>query len=165
MIRRPPRSTLFPYTTLFRSLYPSSSELPQEAQVALEEEPQVRDAVLDHRHAVGAHPEREARVFFRVVADLLEDRRVHHSRTEHLEPARPFAHLTVGVLPTADKAAQVHLDARLGKLEVSWSKAHPDRLPEYVPGHRRERAFEVPERETTVNGETLDLMEHRRVGR
>src|SRR2546430_12319937 len=25
MIRRPPRSTLFPYTTLFRSLYPSSA--------------------------------------------------------------------------------------------------------------------------------------------
>src|SRR5438874_3364068 len=28
MIRRPPRSTLFPYTTLFRSLEPLSPELP-----------------------------------------------------------------------------------------------------------------------------------------
>src|SRR3712207_8268039 len=27
MIRRPPRSTLFPYTTLFRSLVPRSSQL------------------------------------------------------------------------------------------------------------------------------------------
>src|SRR3712207_7802294 len=27
MIRRPPRSTLFPYTTLFRSLYPALPEL------------------------------------------------------------------------------------------------------------------------------------------
>src|SRR3712207_8908872 len=26
MIRRPPRSTLFPYTTLFRSLYPEAEE-------------------------------------------------------------------------------------------------------------------------------------------
>src|ERR1039457_7306073 len=26
MIRRPPRSTLFPYTTLFRSVYPSCAE-------------------------------------------------------------------------------------------------------------------------------------------
>src|SRR3989442_10618630 len=26
MIRRPPRSTLFPYTTLFRSIFPISSE-------------------------------------------------------------------------------------------------------------------------------------------
>src|SRR2546426_5156412 len=29
MIRRPPRSTLFPYTTLFRSTFPSSSSYPQ----------------------------------------------------------------------------------------------------------------------------------------
>src|SRR2546422_2812390 len=28
MIRRPPRSTLFPYTTLFRSLAPKASALP-----------------------------------------------------------------------------------------------------------------------------------------
>src|SRR5258708_12563175 len=29
MIRRPPRSTLFPYTTLFRSLAPVAGKLPQ----------------------------------------------------------------------------------------------------------------------------------------
>src|SRR3712207_7425048 len=29
MIRRPPRSTLFPYTTLFRSLYPCVVEVPR----------------------------------------------------------------------------------------------------------------------------------------
>src|SRR3989442_11085325 len=28
MIRRPPRSTLFPYTTLFRSLFPSAPKVP-----------------------------------------------------------------------------------------------------------------------------------------
>src|SRR2546430_13392432 len=28
MIRRPPRSTLFPYTTLFRSLAPSATRIP-----------------------------------------------------------------------------------------------------------------------------------------
>src|ERR687894_3234615 len=87
----------------------NTSNLSQEAQVALEEEPEVWDAVLDHRHAVRAHPEREARVLLRVVADLLEDRRVHHPRTEHLEPAGPFAHLAVGVLPATDEAAHVHL--------------------------------------------------------
>src|SRR2546422_7059879 len=42
MIRRPPRSTLFPYTTLFRSLcrelHPSRHE--QQAAAALEEGPQ-----------------------------------------------------------------------------------------------------------------------------
>src|SRR2546425_9272646 len=29
MIRRPPRSTLFPYTTLFRSIWPGIATLPQ----------------------------------------------------------------------------------------------------------------------------------------
>src|SRR5258708_20427575 len=28
MIRRPPRSTLFPYTTLFRSIFPAASRVP-----------------------------------------------------------------------------------------------------------------------------------------
>src|SRR5256885_7289391 len=32
MIRRPPRSTLFPYTTLFRSLACTASQLPQKAK-------------------------------------------------------------------------------------------------------------------------------------
>src|SRR2546421_9657710 len=34
MIRRPPRSTLFPYTTLFRSLYPTA-RIPDVAGVAV----------------------------------------------------------------------------------------------------------------------------------
>src|SRR2546425_2973149 len=34
MIRRPPRSTLFPYTTLFRSLLPAPGAKPQSAQSA-----------------------------------------------------------------------------------------------------------------------------------
>src|SRR5256885_11263207 len=34
MIRPPPRSTLFPYTTLFRSIVPESIELPTRAGIA-----------------------------------------------------------------------------------------------------------------------------------
>src|SRR3712207_8874904 len=38
MIRRPPRSTLFPYTTLFRSLVvPEGGELPPEEELEAEE--------------------------------------------------------------------------------------------------------------------------------
>src|SRR2546425_8492825 len=33
MIRRPPRSTLFPYTTLFRSLYGIGASVPQRGMV------------------------------------------------------------------------------------------------------------------------------------
>src|SRR2546422_5674359 len=41
MIRRPPRSTLFPYTTLFRSLFPGLSPEPIEPHVG-----ELRQAVL-----------------------------------------------------------------------------------------------------------------------
>src|SRR3712207_7082633 len=48
MIRRPPRSTLFPYTTLFRSLDLGRSGLPAEHLV--ERLPQLAEAeVVDHR--------------------------------------------------------------------------------------------------------------------
>src|SRR5258708_31803838 len=36
MIRRPPRSTLFPYTTLFRSLHERDGELPADPEEVLE---------------------------------------------------------------------------------------------------------------------------------
>src|SRR5258708_31123605 len=35
MIRRPPRSTLFPYTTLFRSFAPADVTSPEEVQAAV----------------------------------------------------------------------------------------------------------------------------------
>src|SRR2546426_3433825 len=49
MIRRPPRSTLFPYTTLFRSRHPALGR---------------RDRLLPvvHLHALGRHVERIARL-------------------------------------------------------------------------------------------------------
>src|SRR5438105_5382228 len=39
MIRRPPRSTLFPYTTLFRSLESSPRLAPERARIELREPP------------------------------------------------------------------------------------------------------------------------------
>src|SRR2546426_8014701 len=61
MIRRPPRSTLFPYTTLFRSahdvllelvarLRPASAAVPQVlTRIALEQQPEHALAVFDGR--------------------------------------------------------------------------------------------------------------------
>src|SRR2546430_11581482 len=43
MIRRPPRSTLFPYTTLFRSQHPSERELPRCGALRLGDLPDLRD--------------------------------------------------------------------------------------------------------------------------
>src|SRR2546425_6209492 len=50
MIRRPPRSTLFPYTTLFRSLLRARRRLvPERSDVVVElEEPQRRDRSEEH---------------------------------------------------------------------------------------------------------------------
>src|SRR2546430_7777969 len=49
MIRRPPRSTLFPYTTLFRSHEPTAAHiLPELARAELGDEIQVRQAVAVH---------------------------------------------------------------------------------------------------------------------
>src|SRR2546430_10159713 len=52
MIRRPPRSTLFPYTTLFRSLVAArDSALGADRRVARE-----RDLCVAERHALWPHP-------------------------------------------------------------------------------------------------------------
>src|SRR2546425_6527687 len=51
MIRRPPRSTLFPYTTLFRSLL-GAVDLAQD--VAAHDGAQLRQGVVEEQHGSGA---------------------------------------------------------------------------------------------------------------
>src|SRR5437899_8582435 len=68
MIRRPPRSTLFPYTTLFRSQFATEFRPVAEAQVR-------RDLVLDavvERHGL------------RATAQELEDRKSTRLNSSHL---------------------------------------------------------------------------------
>src|SRR3712207_8362250 len=62
MIRRPPRSTLFPYTTLFRSHQPRDARL---ADVAGGLALQVGDDVADAEHAHGQRHEPDAVAEFR----------------------------------------------------------------------------------------------------
>src|SRR3712207_8365955 len=73
MIRRPPRSTLFPYTTLFRSRRPPGPDLAAEVDGAL-----LLRAAEDAGHGVGAGvvADHEAGVLRRrrEVADLQGDR-------------------------------------------------------------------------------------------
>src|SRR3712207_8297734 len=49
MIRRPPRSTLFPYTTLFRSFF-GRRPLPVDEEVASQLPPEVREWTVDAQH-------------------------------------------------------------------------------------------------------------------
>src|SRR5438034_4071813 len=88
MIRRPPRSTLFPYTTLFRSRHRSGAE-GRTAQILLvgplERQPadggdrrgvrEQRAGVADERHARTAQPGRPRRSRQRVERGLRGERR------------------------------------------------------------------------------------------
>src|SRR5205823_1658308 len=57
-------------STTFTSGSPRALELLEEPDVALDEHPDVRHAGAQQRHALDAHPEREARVALGVVADV-----------------------------------------------------------------------------------------------
>src|SRR2546427_9369442 len=49
MIRRPPRSTLFPYTTLFRSRQPSQDETQELLSLLAKEKQRIAEGWLDPR--------------------------------------------------------------------------------------------------------------------
>src|SRR2546429_5437736 len=91
MIRRPPRSTLFPYTTLFRSLLAS---FPQERALALvARDSDVESAALaaDRRHALRLRQDLGARA---VQLDRSE---------EHTSELQSRLHLVCRLLPAKQK--------------------------------------------------------------
>src|SRR3712207_8965240 len=70
MIRRPPRSTLFPYTTLFRSLFGTKEE--EAFSVAVGRDTMTEDDILNGRLIIeiGVAPVRPAEfVVFRIFQD------------------------------------------------------------------------------------------------
>src|SRR3712207_6943227 len=80
MIRRPPRSTLFPYTTLFRSLAQDGGEVAAVLSVPLDETRY--DAVLDLRTHDGRSEEHTSELQSRqyLVCRLLLEKKKHHTR-------------------------------------------------------------------------------------
>src|SRR2546425_6772572 len=88
MIRRPPRSTLFPYTTLFRS--PKAQGIPSRADRAVEHVAIVRDPVVAlHRGQMRREPRRgfgvrseehtsELQSLAYLVCRLLLEKKKHH---------------------------------------------------------------------------------------
>src|SRR5271168_5187562 len=67
-----------------------SWKLFQEADVVLEKDLEVVDAVFEHRQAVHAHAEGEAVHFFGVVVDEAVDGRVDHTGSKKFDPAGAF---------------------------------------------------------------------------
>src|SRR3546814_6993768 len=72
-------------------LFPCSSrlaELLKKTQIVVEEQPQIVDAVAQHRHALHAHAERVAGIFFGIDTDRLQHLRMHDAAAQHFQPAR-----------------------------------------------------------------------------
>src|SRR5215210_7720080 len=89
MIRRPPRSTLFPYTTLFRSLEP-----PHELLAERQQQPRVVARILELlRRERAAVPLREALAALQLHAQHLADERLVPLLVAEPEEAR--GHLCV----------------------------------------------------------------------
>src|SRR5258705_9098072 len=82
MIRRPPRSTLFPYTTLFRSLLPVAARVPFHRALARGrmriDAALVRGAVEQRRHP------RHARLRGRALESIRIDRKSTRLNSSHL---------------------------------------------------------------------------------
>src|SRR4051812_44592073 len=98
-----------------------SSELLEEAQVVLEEQPQVRDAVLEHLDPLRTHAEGEALVPLGIEPTVLEDDRVDHPGSEDGHPAAPAAGGTPGT--PAHQALDVERDGRFGERVVARAEA------------------------------------------
>src|SRR5258707_8401412 len=90
MIRRPPRSTLFPYTTLFRSLYGSARQRLQQRSVArqlLQSRAQAFGVVLNNRSEEHTS-ELQSRQYL-VCRLLLEKKKKYAQRTPPRLPTPP----------------------------------------------------------------------------
>src|SRR5579884_2711612 len=150
---------------------PPSPELLQEADVVVVEQPQVGNAVLEHRDPLDPHPEGEALDPLGVVAVLahvLEHVGVDHPGAQDLDPALAPAQAAPlaggGHAAFAVKARDVDLDARLGEREEVRSQPDLALRPEVLAGERQERALEVGHRHVAVHRQPLQLMELGGVG-
>src|SRR3989442_1324030 len=139
----------------------SPGKLGQEAQVVLVEQADVVDAMLQHGDPLDPEPEREAGVTLRVVADLLEHRRVDHARAAHLDEARSLAPAAPGAV--AENAGDVVLGARLDEREVGRAQSQLQVPPENPGAEVFERPLQVSEGDPLGDHQALDLVEERRV--
>ena len=98
------------------------TELSQEAQIVLVKEPNVVNAVAEHRQPLNSHPERIALPLLGVVADILENRGVNHAAAENLKPSRLFANWAA--LAFAKNATDQNFGARFGEGEMVRSEAN-----------------------------------------
>ena len=149
----------------------SAHELLQEADVVVVEQPQVGDAVLEHRDPLDPHPEREPLHALGVVAVLARRARTRSGRPSRRRGSRSSAvplhsgqRCPSAVTPAgAVEAGDVDLDARLGEREEVRPQADLALVAEDRARERQQRPLEVGQRDVVVDREPLDLVELRRV--
>src|SRR5690606_29306906 len=139
-----------------------STELLQEAQIVLEEDAQVVDAVAQHGQPLQAGAEGIAGVALGIDADVAEHFRMHHAAAQHFQPAGVLA--DAAALAAADHAADVDLGRRLREREIGRPEPHVQVALEEVAQELRQDALEVGEAHALVHQQAFHLVEHRRVG-
>src|SRR5258707_3354789 len=100
MIRRPPRSTLFPYTTLFRSLRPMGelicpcvlATLPHTSARYSFHTSRSLNCSTNERRSEEHTSELQSRQY--LVCRLLLEKKKHHDRTQHKEHRQPCCETT-----------------------------------------------------------------------
>src|SRR2546430_12432364 len=120
MIRRPPRSTLFPYTTLFRSTGPEHGERRHAAPQV-----QARDQVEDCGDGAGGHHQRhrqaqenapDLRALARAVQ--AESKQTDtHDRAEHQPPRPQWAQLPLQVRQVAEAGLKARSEEHTSELQ------------------------------------------------
>src|SRR5687767_15776429 len=96
MIRRPPRSTLFPYTTLFRSRRGTETAGPERGRSGCDKDVAPRDERRSSRREKGGSPIR--RRPWRRSADPRAGRRTQSRSEEHTSELQSLAYLVCRLL-------------------------------------------------------------------
>src|SRR3990172_5769426 len=137
------------------------AELAEEAQVVLEEEPDIVDAVLEHGDALDAHAEGPARHLLGVIAHIAEHVGMHHARAQDLDP--PILLADAAALAPAEEAEHGHLGGGLREREERGAEADARAAAEHLPREEIEGAAQIAHGDVAVHGQALDMVEHGRM--
>ena len=130
-------------------------ELAKEPEVAFKEEPQVVDAVAQHRETLKTRAESEAAVLLGIEPVVADHGRVHFAGAGNLKPL---------ALAGAGGEHHVHFNRRLGEREVARTKAHDEVVGFEEPAQEHGvHALQIREADVFAEPQSFDLMEHRGV--
>ena len=121
MIRRPPRSTLFPYTTLFRSARPALIITPVTRRIGVFQRivEAIRITVIALRKAGG--------LYFVIGAQHLGKLRVIHPSV-HVDEAKVIQMFVAGVAPVKKSCGRYIIQRPVGRVSSPRSEEHTSEL-------------------------------------